>query len=338
MHHNHPKLHKLRKCTSLEWVYDSHENSDDMNDSRMVIHVGEEYELFVYELAVPMQDGSLPVMSYWYGKDVWLEIQWYYRKVDLEDEGVDLVSCIGEYELVLSDHISVIDMSCVEDHATILPFNEGDLAQPQIPLRTLEHDFCGALQGCGQGEDIEFLFNAVDGCIKAPKDQISTMAAVDAPDSAHSPTQMTLVSNNMDVPLEDFIANGLLVTARSTDKFLELFGMAEMMNRCQELLVDCGAMARFFTTAGKALYISQKGRDFVVQYDEEYITDAGALQDITPHLWHAAFNASLVWWWPPLVSNKDIHSQDDQDVDDSSDWVSVTLSMPMDMGWEDYVC
>ncbi|KAG2029902.1 hypothetical protein BDR03DRAFT_1017757 [Suillus americanus] len=40
-------------------------------------------------------------MSYWYGKvtkiclksqaqthDVWLEIQWFYRKVDLEDVGV----------------------------------------------------------------------------------------------------------------------------------------------------------------------------------------------------------------------------------------------------------
>ncbi|KAG1840039.1 hypothetical protein F4604DRAFT_1940315 [Suillus subluteus] len=250
-----------------------------------------------------------------------------------------------------------------------------------------EHDFCGALQGCGQGEDIKLLLNAVDGCIEAPEDQISTTAAVEAPDSAHSPTQMKLVSNNMDVsdpfpkfplpfnidcctislstlgenareiivggfgrwlsshvamrfreiqglddnePLEDFVANGLLIRARSTDEFLELFGMAEMMNRCQELFVDRGAMARFFTTAGKALYISKEGRDCVVQYDEEYGADAAVLQDITPRVRQAT----------------DIHSQDDRDVDDSSDWVSVTLadvtriynppsSMPMDMGWED---
>ncbi|KAG2354620.1 hypothetical protein BDR07DRAFT_1494278 [Suillus spraguei] len=76
-------------------------------------------------------------MSYWYGKvaqisldtsqdaqNAWLKIRWYYRKVDLEDEGVDLAACIGEYELVLN-------------HATILPYDEDDLTQPQIPTRTL---------------------------------------------------------------------------------------------------------------------------------------------------------------------------------------------------------
>ncbi|KAG2083493.1 hypothetical protein BD769DRAFT_1398019 [Suillus cothurnatus] len=100
------------------------------------------------ERAVQLQDGSLPVMSYWYGKvleiylnpggqDVWLDIKWYYRKVDLEDEGVDLAASVGEHELVLSDHTSVVDMCCVEDHATILAYDEGDLAQPQIPIGTL---------------------------------------------------------------------------------------------------------------------------------------------------------------------------------------------------------
>ncbi|KAG1839614.1 hypothetical protein C8R48DRAFT_679803, partial [Suillus tomentosus] len=95
MRNNHPKLNKLRRCTSLE-----------------------------YQRAVQRQDGSLPVMSYWYGKvaeiylksgtqDVWLEIQWYYRQIDLQDEDVDLSACV-EYELVLSGHKSVVDMSCVE--------------------------------------------------------------------------------------------------------------------------------------------------------------------------------------------------------------------------------
>jgi hypothetical protein len=71
--------------------------------------------------AVTKTDGSLHTMSYWYGKvakiylrprgethvsvfhmqmislanamylikDVWLDIQWYYRRVDLEDAGVE---------------------------------------------------------------------------------------------------------------------------------------------------------------------------------------------------------------------------------------------------------
>ncbi|KAG1834024.1 hypothetical protein DFJ58DRAFT_847707 [Suillus subalutaceus] len=154
MRQNHPNLRKLRRCTSLEWIYNTNDNPTDANGS-MVIRVGEEYEfssvlscVSIYPLderAVQMRDGSLPVMSYWYGKvaeiylkagrqDVWLDIQWYYRKVDLEDEGVDLAASVGEYELVLSDHISVVDMCCVEDHATILPYDEGDLTQPQIPI------------------------------------------------------------------------------------------------------------------------------------------------------------------------------------------------------------
>ncbi|KAG2335435.1 hypothetical protein BDR05DRAFT_1006815 [Suillus weaverae] len=94
-------------------------------------------------------------MSYWYGKvakiylrprgethDVWLDIQWYYRRVDLEDAEVDLAESIGEYELVLSDHNSLVDMMCIEvmsDHATIINYDEGDLAQHRIPPETLYH-------------------------------------------------------------------------------------------------------------------------------------------------------------------------------------------------------
>ncbi|KAG2352436.1 hypothetical protein BDR07DRAFT_1498307 [Suillus spraguei] len=91
-------------------------------------------------------------MSYWYGKvskiylrpqrethDVWLDIQWYYRRVNLEDLMVDLAESIGEYELVLSDHTSLVDMMCVEDHATIINYDEGDLAQHPVPPETLYH-------------------------------------------------------------------------------------------------------------------------------------------------------------------------------------------------------
>jgi hypothetical protein len=69
--------------------------------------------------AIPTEDGSLPAMGYWYGnvndiyvarnsqvseyhkhttevliypcKDAWINIQWYYRRVDLEDECVESV-------------------------------------------------------------------------------------------------------------------------------------------------------------------------------------------------------------------------------------------------------
>ncbi|KAG1829211.1 hypothetical protein DFJ58DRAFT_848823 [Suillus subalutaceus] len=122
MRHSHPKLQRLRRCTSLEW---------------------EEYELVCILEGDP--EVLCAVSQYFPSMkeqcqckmDVWLEMQWYYRKVDLEDEDVDLARCVGEYELVLSNHTSVVDIRCVEDHATILPYNEGDLEQPQIPIRTL---------------------------------------------------------------------------------------------------------------------------------------------------------------------------------------------------------
>ncbi|KAG1859388.1 hypothetical protein C8R48DRAFT_774726 [Suillus tomentosus] len=148
MRSSHPKLRTLRRCTSLEWVYNSSNDTDGIIDDRMVIRVGEDVSIYPADTrAVPTGDGSLPVMLYWYGKvvdiylktgrEVWLNIQWYYRRIDLEDEGIDLAAYVGEYELVLSDHGSVVDMSCVEDHVIILPYDEGDLEQRQIPVKTL---------------------------------------------------------------------------------------------------------------------------------------------------------------------------------------------------------
>ncbi|KAG1760491.1 hypothetical protein EV702DRAFT_1053450 [Suillus placidus] len=91
-------------------------------------------------------------MSYWYGKvtkiylnkqgdtyDVWLDVQWYYRRMDLEDNGVDLAQYMGEYELVLSDHTSLVDMTCVEDHALIVSYDEGNISQSRLPPETLYH-------------------------------------------------------------------------------------------------------------------------------------------------------------------------------------------------------
>ncbi|KAG2057313.1 hypothetical protein BDR06DRAFT_969501 [Suillus hirtellus] len=141
MQSSHPKLRTLRQCTSLEWVYNSSDDTDGIIDDRMVIRVGEDISIYPADTcAVPTRDGSLPVMSYWYGKvvdiylktvtkalpsrsiqEVWLNIQWYYHRLDLEDEGIE----------------SIVDMGCVEDHATILPYDEGDLEQHQIPVKTL---------------------------------------------------------------------------------------------------------------------------------------------------------------------------------------------------------
>ncbi|KAG2114401.1 hypothetical protein DEU56DRAFT_919610 [Suillus clintonianus] len=109
---SHPQLHKLKRCTSLEWVYDAHDHSDDVdNHCCLIIRVGDDVTIFpLHERSVPIEDGSLPIMSYWYGKvnQIYLKAnkkrQWYYRQLDLEDEGVDLAACVGEYELVLSDH------------------------------------------------------------------------------------------------------------------------------------------------------------------------------------------------------------------------------------------
>ncbi|KAG1732829.1 hypothetical protein EDB19DRAFT_1911849 [Suillus lakei] len=174
MRSDHPKLRTLRRCTSLEWVYDTDAHSDSsIVEGRLVIRVGDDVAIFpLDERAVPLNDGSLPTMSYWYGKvlgiylktakktqvtetiilvpiqydyscgvrkDVWLDIQWYYRRVDLEDQDVDLAACVGEYELLLSDHKSVVDMHCVEAHAKIVQYDEGNLSQPQIQTATLYH-------------------------------------------------------------------------------------------------------------------------------------------------------------------------------------------------------
>lgn len=71
-----------------------------------------------------------------------------------------------------------------------------------------------------------------------------------------------------DDPLDNLVANGLLVTAKSSEEYLEIFGMAEMMATCQELSADRGAMSRFFTAAGRALYVSRTGKECVVEYGQ----------------------------------------------------------------------
>ncbi|KAG1859389.1 hypothetical protein C8R48DRAFT_774727 [Suillus tomentosus] len=56
-----------------------------------------------------------------------------------------------------------------------------------------EQDSCGALQGCGGGEDIESLLSAVDASITAEGDQMGSKAFVNVPASGPSATQMMVV-------------------------------------------------------------------------------------------------------------------------------------------------
>ena len=76
-------------------------------------------------------------------------------------------------------------------------------------------------------------------------------------------------------PLDDLISNGLLITARSNEEFLEVFGMAEMMVKCQELLVDRGSMARFFIAVGHALYTTRHDAQCLVEYGHDIAISFG---------------------------------------------------------------
>ncbi|KAG2057312.1 hypothetical protein BDR06DRAFT_1005324 [Suillus hirtellus] len=51
-------------------------------------------------------------------------------------------------------------------------------------------------------------------------------------------------------PLESLVANGLLVTAKSQDEFLEIFAMGEMMATCQDLSVDHECVVEYGHTLG----------------------------------------------------------------------------------------
>ncbi|KAG1829045.1 hypothetical protein DFJ58DRAFT_848843 [Suillus subalutaceus] len=147
-------------------------------------------------------------MSYWYRKvmkiylnhDVWLEIQWFYRKVDLEDVGVNLAQSMGDYELVLSDHKSFVDMTCME--AMILSYNNRkDVCIRSINLSIRIHkEQCSltativisiknregkdiiplwSFQGSVYEENIQYLLDAVDSSMDTGL-KIQQLASQDA--------------------------------------------------------------------------------------------------------------------------------------------------------------
>ncbi|KAG1786395.1 uncharacterized protein HD556DRAFT_1449772 [Suillus plorans] len=195
-----------------------------------------------------------------------------------------------------------------------------------------EHDYCGALQGCGSGEDIEQLLNAVDASLTDDPDPVEdpegVTESIGAIDMDVVSTPIGTESNSVDMPsskfpqfplpfdrnlqrmslqtlgdsarqiliggfgrwlpshiamrfreiqgldhnetLENLMENGLLITARNQEEFCEIFGMVEMMAKCQELSVDRGGMARFFTAVGRGLYTSHQGSKCSVEYGQHF--------------------------------------------------------------------
>ncbi|KAG2046773.1 hypothetical protein BDR06DRAFT_977246 [Suillus hirtellus] len=79
--------------------------------------------------------GSIALLNN--NKNLWLKMKWYYRRVDLQDIYVDIADFVGDYELVRSDHMSLVDMHCVEGHAIIQTYHEADLGQSKISPATL---------------------------------------------------------------------------------------------------------------------------------------------------------------------------------------------------------
>jgi hypothetical protein len=71
-----------------------------------------------------------------------------------------------------------------------------------------------------------------------------------------------------DDPLDNIFSDGSLLTTWNSDEFLEIFGMVEMMNMCDELYVKRSAMTRFFTAVGRTLYQSQSGKLCNVEYGQ----------------------------------------------------------------------
>lgn len=72
--------------------------------------------------------------------------------------------------------------------------------------------------------------------------------------------------------LKNLVCNSLLITARSHEEFCDIFDMVEMMAKCQELLVDRGGMAHFFTAIGHGLYTSRQGSECSVKYGQNFLS------------------------------------------------------------------
>ncbi|KAG1718052.1 uncharacterized protein EDB91DRAFT_1090353 [Suillus paluster] len=181
-----------------------------------------------------------------------------------------------------------------------------------------DHDVCGAIQGCGPGEDIEHLLRLVEAsmndidqahdpgsnpeCMEEPGTETGV---IEAPSNRFPPFPLPFDLNCRQIALkalggsgrqllirgfgrwlpshiamrmreiqgldhndslENLLENGLLMTARTKEEFFEVFGMVEMMTKCQSISIDRGEMAKFFSGVGHYLYMSRQGSECSLEY------------------------------------------------------------------------
>ncbi|KAI6139652.1 hypothetical protein BKA82DRAFT_11116 [Pisolithus tinctorius] len=114
-----PDLTDLIQSDVIEYLYDADNDDDRPTVVRVSIHP---------EHGISLDDDGNPIlMSYWFGtikgifiqphntqQIVWVEIQWFYCHADLRTLHRRLLDTLLEYELVNSDHRSVIDIHCIE--------------------------------------------------------------------------------------------------------------------------------------------------------------------------------------------------------------------------------
>ncbi|KAG2046008.1 hypothetical protein BDR06DRAFT_977797 [Suillus hirtellus] len=246
-----------------------------------------------------------------YMRDMYLSIIDYINNVRiafLEDAAISKDALCGDFRSPVLDYYLWLDhttggfhddcrQALKESHGVTFEVDWSSYHNKECK----EHDYCGALQGCGDGEDIEQLLNAVDASLNDPDPVGNTEGdteSIGAADMDNASTQIGTELNGVDMilvggfgrwlpshiamrfreiqgldhneTLENLVENGLLITARSHEEFCEIFGMVEMMAKCQELSVDRGGMARFFTAVGHGLYTSNQGSKCSVEYGQHF--------------------------------------------------------------------
>ncbi|KAI6138338.1 hypothetical protein BKA82DRAFT_36851 [Pisolithus tinctorius] len=119
-----PCVDELPRYDSLRYVYDT----DDHNQLPTTVsyHRNQTVSIFPSTGLVTGSDGELTVTYFWYARIrrfyvqrcgrhnmVWVRVRWFYSRDDIERYHPRLGACMGEYELVESDHYSVIDIRCI---------------------------------------------------------------------------------------------------------------------------------------------------------------------------------------------------------------------------------
>ncbi|KIJ58744.1 hypothetical protein HYDPIDRAFT_171141 [Hydnomerulius pinastri MD-312] len=128
-------INRLRRLTEVGYVYDADEEEGEEGEegeetsTTVVFAVGDNVAIYPSGDVYLDAEGDIPLMSFWFGTIsglflqprrkaeghiVWVEVRWFYRVKDLPTSEPSFADHMGEYELVDSDHTSVIDITCIE--------------------------------------------------------------------------------------------------------------------------------------------------------------------------------------------------------------------------------